>query len=163
GQQAPVLLFGAGEPAILERPAVGIVGSRTLDADGERFAKATGGAAAQAGFVVVSGGARGSDRFGMQGALDAGGAAIGVMGDSLERSIKPTDVRQYLAGGQLVFVTPYHPSAPFSVGAAMGRNKIIYGFADFAVIVSSEYRQGGTWAGAEEALKIGVCPLFARA
>jgi DNA processing protein len=44
----------------------------------------------------------------------------------------------------------------------MGRNKIIYGLADFAIIVSSDYQKGGTWAGAIEALKAGWCPVFVR-
>jgi len=67
-----------------------------------------------------------------------------------------------LLDGQLVLLTPYAPTAGFSVGAAMGRNKVIYGLADFAVVVSSDYQAGGTWAGAVEALKAGWCPLFAR-
>ena len=44
----------------------------------------------------------------------------------------------------------------------MGRNKIIYGLADFAVVVSSEFQTGGTWAGATEALKGDWCPVFVR-
>jgi predicted Rossmann fold nucleotide-binding protein DprA/Smf involved in DNA uptake len=35
----------------------------------------------------------------------------------------------------------------------MGRNKLIYGLADFGVVVSSDYKTGGTWSGAVEALK----------
>ena len=44
----------------------------------------------------------------------------------------------------------------------MGRNKIIYGLAEFAVVVSSDFQTGGTWAGAVEALKAGWCPVFTR-
>ena len=44
----------------------------------------------------------------------------------------------------------------------MGRNKLIYGASDFAVVVSSELQKGGTWAGATEALTAGWCPLFVR-
>jgi DNA processing protein len=44
----------------------------------------------------------------------------------------------------------------------MGRNKVIYGLAEFAVAVSSDFKTGGTWAGATEALKAGWCPVFAR-
>jgi len=44
----------------------------------------------------------------------------------------------------------------------MGRNKIIYGSADYAVVVSSDYRKGGTWAGATEALKADLCPVAVR-
>jgi hypothetical protein len=59
-------------------------------------------------------------------------------------------------------LTPNLPTAGFSVGGAMGRNKIIYGLADFAVVVSSDFQTGGTWAGAVEALKGGWCPVFVR-
>jgi predicted Rossmann fold nucleotide-binding protein DprA/Smf involved in DNA uptake len=35
----------------------------------------------------------------------------------------------------------------------MGRNKLIYAMADYGVVVSAEYKKGGTWTGAEEELK----------
>ena len=44
----------------------------------------------------------------------------------------------------------------------MGRNKLIYGLSDFAIVVSSDFQTGGTWAGAVEALKAGWCPVFVR-
>jgi predicted Rossmann fold nucleotide-binding protein DprA/Smf involved in DNA uptake len=44
----------------------------------------------------------------------------------------------------------------------MGRNKLIYALAEFAVVVSSDHQTGGTWAGAVEALKGGWCPVLAR-
>ena len=44
----------------------------------------------------------------------------------------------------------------------MGRNKIIYGASDYAVVVSSDYQKGGTWAGAIETLTAGWCPVFVR-
>ena len=87
---------------------------------------------------------------------------MGVLADSLEKTIRQPDLRQLLLDGQLVLATPYVPTAGFSVGAAMGRNKVIYGLADFAVVVSSDFQTGGTWAGAVEALKAGWCPVFAR-
>ena len=52
--------------------------------------------------------------------------------------------------------------APFSAGAAMGRNKLIYALSDVAVVVSSAEGSGGTWAGALEALKGGWVPVVAR-
>ena len=54
------------------------------------------------------------------------------------------------------------PTTGFSVGTAMGRNKLIYGLAEFAVVVSNDHQTGGTWAGAVEALKGGWCPVLAR-
>jgi predicted Rossmann fold nucleotide-binding protein DprA/Smf involved in DNA uptake len=99
----------------------------------------------------------------MQGALDAGGCAVGVLADSLTKTIRQTDVRNFIADGKLVLLTPYRPDSVFSIGGAMGRNKIIYGTSDYAVVVSSEFEKGGTWSGATENLNAGWCPLFVRA
>jgi len=71
-------------------------------------------------------------------------------------------VREFVSDGKLVLLTPYAPTAGFSVGAAMGRNKVIYGLAGFAAVVSSDHQTGGTWAGALEALKGGWCPVLVR-
>ena len=160
--QAPSVLFGAGDLQLLRRGGIAVIGSRNIDQTGTAFAQEVGRKAAAARLPVVSGGARGTDRLAMGAALDAGGTAFGVMADSLERTVRQPDLRQLLLDGQLVLLTPYAPTAGFSVGAAMGRNKVIYGLADFAVVVSSDFQTGGTWAGAVEALKAGWCPVFAR-
>ncbi|PYI85828.1 MAG: DNA protecting protein DprA [Verrucomicrobia bacterium] len=160
--QAPAVLFGAGEIHLLQRSGVAVVGSRNIDEAGAAFAKEVGRKSVAAKFAVVSGGARGTDRIAMDGALEAGGIVLGAVADSLEATVRKPDVRQLLIDGQLALVTPYAPTAGFSVGAAMGRNKVIYGLADFAVVVSSDYQTGGTWAGAVEALKAGWCPVFVR-
>jgi DNA processing protein len=146
----------------LSKGGVAVIGSRNIDEAGAAFAREVGRRAAAARLPVVSGGARGTDRLAMEGALEAGGVALGVLADSLERTVRQPDLRQLLLDSQLVLLTPYAPAAGFSVGAAMGRNKVIYGLADYAVVVSSDYQTGGTWAGATEALKGGWCPVFAR-
>ena len=160
--QAPTVLFGAGEIQLLGRAGLAVVGSRNIDEAGTAFAQEAGRKSVAAQLPVVSGGARGTDRLAMQSALEAGGIAFGVLADSLERTVRQSDVRQFLLDNQLVLLTPYAPTAGFSVGGAMGRNKIIYGLADFALVVSSDFRTGGTWAGAVEALKAGWCPVFVR-
>ncbi len=160
--QAPSVLFGSGEIHLLRRAGVAVVGSRNIDEAGAAFAREVGGKAAAAGLAVVSGGARGTDRLAMDGAMEANGAAIGALADSLEATIRKSDVRELLLDGCLLLLTPYAPTAGFSIGGAMGRNKLIYGLSDFAVVVSSDFHTGGTWAGAVEALKPGWCPVLVR-
>jgi predicted Rossmann fold nucleotide-binding protein DprA/Smf involved in DNA uptake len=58
-----------------------------------------------------------------------------------------------VADGQICLVTPYKPTAAFSVGNAMGRNKVIYGLAGRTIVVAADHEGGGTWAGAVETLK----------
>jgi predicted Rossmann fold nucleotide-binding protein DprA/Smf involved in DNA uptake len=42
----------------------------------------------------------------------------------------------------------------------MGRNRLIYALADYAIVVASDAETGGTWAGATETLKHGWVPVF---
>ncbi len=160
--QAPPVLFGAGAIELLARRGTAIVGSREIDAEGAEFARRLGVACARSRVPVVSGGARGTDRLAMQAALEEGGTAFGALADSVERTVRQADVREYLLEERLTLVTPYSPTAGFSVGAAMGRNKVIYGLADRAVVIASDWEKGGTWAGAIEALKAGWVPVFVR-
>jgi predicted Rossmann fold nucleotide-binding protein DprA/Smf involved in DNA uptake len=161
--QAPTVLFGTGNIRLLKRMGVAVVGSRNIDEAGAAFAREVGAKAVAAKLPVVSGGARGTDRIAMQAALEADGIAFGALADSLERTARQPDVREFVSDGKLVLLTPYAPTAGFSVGAAMGRNKLIYGLAEFAVVVSSDHQTGGTWAGAVEALKANWCPVLVRA
>lgn len=160
--QAPTVLFGAGEIHLARRAGVGVVGSRNIDEAAAAFAKEVGRKTVAAGLPVISGGARGTDRIAMDGAMEASGTAIGALADSLEATIRKSDVRELLLEARLVLLTPYAPTAGFSVGGAMGRNKMIYGLSEFTVVVSSDFQTGGTWAGAVEALKAGWCPVFVR-
>jgi len=160
--QAPTVLFGAGEIQLMARGGVAVIGSRNIDEAGTLFAREAGRKIAESGLPVISGGARGTDRLAMEGALQSEGFAIGALADSLEATIRKPDVRDFVINGRLALLTPYSPTAGFSIGAAMGRNKVIYGLADFAIVVSSDYQTGGTWAGASEALKANWCPVFVR-
>ena len=152
-EKAPPILFGAGKRSLLQGGGLAIVGSRKVDAGGEVFARDVAAWCARGGMPVVSGGARGVDQIAMASALEAGGVVLGVLADSLLRRSVSQDARHALADGRLLLLSPYHPEAGFSIGNAMGRNKLIYAFADYGLVVSADHRKGGTWAGAEEELK----------
>ncbi len=159
---APPVLFGSGDPSILDGGGIAIVGSRDADAVATEFTERLAGAAARGGTTVVSGGARGIDVTAMRAAADAGGKVVGVLSEGVERRLRESDTRSAVATGQVVVVSPYHPGAPFSAGAAMGRNKLIYSLADVAVVVSAAEGSGGTWTGAIEAIEGGWVPVLVR-
>ncbi len=152
-EKAPPLLFGAGERSFLSGGGLAIVGSRNIDEAGEAFAKKSGELCAEAGLPVVSGGARGVDRLAMSAALDCGGAAIGILAENLQRKSLERNARYAISDGCLLLLSACHPTARFTVGNAMARNKLIYAMADFGLVVSADHKKGGTWAGAEEELK----------
>jgi predicted Rossmann fold nucleotide-binding protein DprA/Smf involved in DNA uptake len=159
-EAAPTVLFYAGEQQLLGQPGIAVVGSRHLDAAGEECARYVGNACGLSGMVLYSGGAKGVDTLSMNAALEARGSAVGVLADSLERAIRALEARSALTRGDLCLVTMYSPNAGFSVGAAMGRNRLIYCLADYAVVVASDAESGGTWSGATEALKAKWLPVF---
>jgi len=159
-ESAPAILFYAGEAALLGQPGIAVVGSRHLDQVGQECATFVGNACSLSGLVLYSGGAKGVDTLSMNAALEARGSAVGILADSLEKTIRNPEVCSALGRGDLCLATPYSPNAGFSVGAAMGRNRLIYCLADYAIVVVSDAEKGGTWAGATEALKAGWIPVF---
>jgi predicted Rossmann fold nucleotide-binding protein DprA/Smf involved in DNA uptake len=158
---APPVLFGAGDRSALLERSVAVVGSRDADEASIGFAKALGRTCVRNGLAVVSGGARGIDSAAMLAAADGGGKAIGIVAEALERAVRRPDLRAHLADGEVTLIAAKHPAAGFSVGDAMGRNRLIYSLADAAVVVASG-ESGGTRAGALENLKAGWVTLFVR-
>lgn len=157
---APVVLSYAGNRELLGQPGIAVVGSRNIDQVGQDCAAYIGNACAWSGLVLYSGGAKGVDSISMKAALEGRGTVVGILADSLERAIRVPETRAALMRGDLCLVTPYAPNASFSVGAAMGRNKLIYALADYAVVAASDVEKGGTWAGATEALRAEWVPVF---
>ncbi len=162
GDTAPPILYGAGAVELLDGGGVAIVGARDADEASLEFASQAAASVARSGSPVVSGGARGIDGAAMSAAADAGGSVIGALADSLERQARSATVRTLVADERLVLVSPYGADVPFSVGNAMGRNRLIYCLADAALVVITSDGTGGTWAGAIEALKEGWVPIYAR-
>jgi predicted Rossmann fold nucleotide-binding protein DprA/Smf involved in DNA uptake len=162
-EDAPPVLYGCGDPALLENGGLAIVGSRHVDDELMAYTEEIGRLVAQARRTVISGGAKGIDRAAMQGALQSGGVVAGVMADSLERAVLARDNREPLMEQKLVLISPYDPAAGFNVGHAMQRNKLIYALSDAALVVTSDFEKGGTWNGAIEQLeKLHFVPVFVR-
>jgi len=160
-EDAPAVIYGCGDMALLESGGLAVVGSRHVDEALIDYTMAVGRLAARAGRALVSGGAKGIDQAAMRGALEAGGKVSGVLADSLEKTAMNRENRNLLLDGQLVLISPYDPSAGFNVGNAMQRNKLIYALADASLVVSSELNKGGTWTGAIEQLdKLKFVPVY---
>jgi len=152
GTAAPPVLYGCGEPGLLDAGGLAVVGSRNVDDALIAYTEAVGRLAADSRRAIVSGGARGVDEASMRGAITHGGKAIGVVADTLAKAALKADYRDSLREQRLVLVSPYDPSAGFNVSHAMQRNKLIYALSDAALVVNADVDKGGTWAGAKEQL-----------
>lgn len=158
---APPLLYVCGHLALLDSPALAVVGSRSTPEVVLQQTTEIASLAASAGVVIASGAARGVDEAAMLGALNAGGYAIGVVADSLEKMSAKPIWRQGLIDGRLLLLSADAPSARFQPWRAMARNKLVYALSDAALVMSSDKDRGGTWEGAKEQLtKIRSCPIY---
>ena len=163
GDQSPVLLYVAGNLTLLNEPSVGIVGARDVDDDGAAFARAAAETAVELGYAIVSGGARGVDQISMNAAFQGGGKSIGILADSMAKTVGKRETAGALESGAVCLVSPFSPSAGFQVGNAMGRNKLIYAMSICTLVVAASEGTGGTWAGAVEAIERKTCPVLVRA
>lgn len=140
----PPLLFVRGNPALLERPQLAIVGSRRASPPGLDTAQAFAQALAGAGFVVTSGLALGIDGAAHRGAIKAGGGTIAVLGTGLE-NIYPQRHKGLAeelveAGGALVSeyplaTTPAKDNFP-------RRNRLISGLSVGVLVVEAQLASG---------------------
>ncbi len=64
------------------------------------------------------------------------------------------DLRPRIEAGNVLLLSQFHPDAPWVVSRAMERNKVVTGLAQ-VVIVAEADTKGGTWEGANGALKQG--------
>ncbi|MBM3464265.1 MAG: DNA-processing protein DprA [Armatimonadetes bacterium] len=163
GGKHPPLFFVSGSRTLLNADTIGVVGSRDIDDNGKAFARAIADEAVSRNMAIVSGGARGVDLEAMRAAVDAGGATIGFLADSLVTLARRPQMQQFLEDGRICLATSFSPTAGFQVGNAMSRNKYIYAHSQATVVVSSAAGTGGTWAGAVEALDKRLCTVLVRA
>ncbi|TDW59265.1 DNA recombination-mediator protein A [Novosphingobium sp. PhB55] len=164
-KDAPPILYGCGNGALLEAGGLAVVGSRDADRDQALmdYTTAAGALCADAGVPIVSGGARGVDQTAMDAALNAGGRSIGILSGDLERGVLKRANRDPLINGQLVLCSPFDPSARFQPWAAMARNKLIYALSDAALVIDADPVRGGTRDGALEQLnKLRLVPVYVR-
>ena len=90
---APPVLAVRGDAALLDRPAVAVVGARNASGNGCAFARTLGQGAGRAGLVVVSGLARGIDTAAHEGALAADGATVAVIAAGVDVAYPPENAR----------------------------------------------------------------------
>ncbi|MDX6388234.1 MAG: processing protein, partial [Gaiellaceae bacterium] len=132
-------LRGAGEPALLARPAVAVVGARACSSYGAQVARMLGRELAAAGVVVVSGLARGIDGEAHRGALETEGHTVAVLGCGIDRDYPAAHAelaRRIVAGGGLV-VSEYAPGVEPAPWRFPARNRIIAGLVPATIVVEA--------------------------
>jgi DNA processing protein len=139
----PIVLWTRGDPAVLARPAVAVVGSRAATPAALAIARRLGRELADAGLVVVSGMARGVDGAAHQGALDSGGATVAVLGSGPDVAYprEHGELAARIAASGAV-VSEFVPGTPPRPGHFPLRNRIISGLSEGVVVVEASEKSG---------------------
>lgn len=158
--KCPPLFYYAGNLDLLSNNIVGFVGSRNVSDEDVIFTKLAVDKYIQDGYTIVSGGAKGIDKTSSEYAISKNAKAIEFLSDSLYKRIKDINVIKAIKSGNMLVMSSTIPTAGFDVGVAMQRNKYIYCASQQTIVVKCDYKKGGTWAGAFEALKNEYSEVF---
>jgi len=137
----PPMLYVKGRLELLNAPSVAIVGSRQCSAAGAQLTRIFAADFAKAGFVVVSGLARGIDRAAHETSLPTG--TVGVIAGGIDLVYPPEHVElQARIGTEGCLVTERPPGLKPQGKDFPRRNRIIAGLAHGVVIVEAAGRSG---------------------
>lgn len=140
---APLLLYAAGDTDWLQRPQVAVVGSRNASKLGLQAAKDFAKEMSQQGITVTSGMASGIDSAAHQGALQGIGKTIAVVGTGLDRVYPASNrnlAKQIVEEGLML--------SEFALGTQPKphhfplRNRIISGLSKGVLVVEAALNSG---------------------
>jgi DNA processing protein len=165
---APPILTYRGDLALGARQAVAIVGARNASAAAVKLARQFAGELAEAGYVVVSGLARGIDGAAHQAALSGG--TIGVIASGIDIAYPPehSDLQEAIASQGLLLAEQPPGTDPLARHFP-ARNRIIAGLAAGTLVVEAAPKSGSlitarlAGEAGREVMAVPGSPLEARA
>lgn len=138
----PPILMLRGDGEIALRPAIAIVGARNASAGAVKLARDFAAALAEAGFVVVSGLARGIDGAAHLGALSAG-ATIGVIASGIDIAYpREHAALQERVASEGLLIAEQPPGTEPLARHFPSRNRIIAGLAAGTLVVEAAPKSG---------------------
>ncbi len=152
----PTVLFLRGDAGLVTVPGITIVGARRATPRARRVASSLGAAIARRGVPVVSGLALGVDGAAHDGALEAKGPTVAVLGCGADRAYPPVHAalfRRILETG--LVVSEFLPGTPALPHHFPRRNRILAALARALVVVEAGERSGALIT-VDHALDLGV-------
>lgn len=140
----PAQLYCTGNTELLNERSVGVVGARKNTVYGKNVALMIGRRLAESGMVVTSGLALGIDGYSHEGALEADGKVIGVLGSGIDHMTPQRNRSLMMRGldkGGLV-VSEYPPETEGFKSSFPARNRIISGLSEALVVVEAGLDSG---------------------
>lgn len=139
--EAPALLWVRGDPQVLERLPVAVIGARNASSLGLRMARGMALGLAQSGAVVVAGLARGIDTVAHDAALPTGTIAVMAGGIDMIYPGENAALAESICDTGLL-VTEQPPGTEPVARHFPARNRIISGLSQAVVVVEAAHRSG---------------------
>ena len=140
-ESAPPALIAQGRLALLQRPAIAMVGARNASAAACRFARQLAQGLGMENVVTVSGLARGIDTAAHDGSLETG--TIAVVAGGIDVVYPPENAeRQRLIGERGLLLAEQPPGLEPRARHFPWRNRIIAGIAQGSVVVEAAPKSG---------------------
>lgn len=140
----PMVLYIKGSfPDFDNTPVISIVGPRKVSEFGKKAAYSLGYRLSRAGFIVVSGGAVGSDTYAHIGALKADAKTVLIMGCGFNVSYLEENraLREHIQTGGCL-ISEYPPDTPITRYTFPVRNRIISALSLGTVVIEAGNRSG---------------------
>lgn len=150
---APPVLWALGDPGILSRPMVSLVGARNASSLGMRMAKALARDLGEAGYVVVSGLARGIDAAAHHAALPTGTIAVMAGGVDKIYPAENTELAEHIAKQGLRISEQPMGMQPIARHFP-ARNRIVAALGHACVVVEAGAKSGSLIT-ARDAVELG--------
>ena len=140
----PLALYVRGSLAPEDRRSIGVVGTRHASVYGRETAERLSMGLTKAGFVVVSGLARGIDTAAHRGALKAGGRTLAVIGSGLDCLYPPENrgLAEEIASGHGAVLSEFPMGRKPDKTTFPMRNRIISGLAMGVLVVEANVTSG---------------------
>ena len=159
----PDPLWVDGDRDVLAGRAVSIVGTRRMTPYGARVARELASACAAVGIVVVSGLAQGVDSAAHQGALDAHGRTVAVLGAGIASYLADARGRRRRLAHAIrtngALISEFPPDAPPQKWTFAQRDTTIAALGELTVVVEAPVGSGALIT-ADDARRLGR-PLYA--
>ena len=139
----PNLLYVKGDPRLLQRRSLAVVGSRNATPQGMQTAEAFAKSLAAQGLCIVSGLALGIDAAAHRGALAANGATVAIIGTGADRIYPARNRELALAIAERgAIVSEFPLGTPVLASNFPRRNRIISGLAQGVLVVEAAPESG---------------------
>lgn len=151
--KAPKMLFGIGNIDFLNRGGLALMASQSVNKNAVSYAEEISKRLAHENLMLITGGSKGVETLILETVLKNGGNAVAVIPDTLLQRCYKEFLSEAIAEERLTMISPYHPRSGFASNKLKNRNSTIFSLCDYALIIASDLKRGGTWSGAVTELK----------